>query len=161
MEAAIREYAIPRRGIWIPALKGLATFVGLAALSMLVHWGFDSVPNRTHHLDALEVLCLPVLLAAWWTFEPLVFPERKSLTLGEDFIEYRAKSRILSDRRHLRRDRITSLRETKEGLWVKDSSPFGTFMLSTVLVPASMPEYNEIKETLLRWKAAAPAVGTS
>jgi hypothetical protein len=150
MEAAIREYAIIRRSGVLPVFKDAAAFVGLAAFLALINWGFDAVQDRTHR-GTFDLLFLPVSLALWFTFRGWFFPERKSLVLGEDFIEYRAKSRLTTDRRHIRRDRITSLSETREGLWVEDGSKFGKFMLSSILIPARMPEYNEIKETLMRW----------
>ncbi len=160
MEAAIREYAIPRRRAPFFVWRRLAEFLSIAMLVLFLQWAHSAAFKRPPR-DAFDVIFMPLLLAAWFTTGPLtrLFSERKSLTLGEDFIEYRAKSRISRDRRHIRRDRITSLRETEEGLLVQDQSKMGTFMLSNILVPASMPEYNEIKETLLRWKAAA--TGTS
>ena len=71
--------------------------------------------------------------------------------IGDDFIESRTLLRWSQHRKRIGRGKIKSISEDKRGLFVMDRGKFAARMLGFVFVPATMPEYQEIKTILSGW----------
>jgi hypothetical protein len=76
--------------------------------------------------------------------------------MGENFVEGRTKARWFTFTKRIYRDRIKSISENKWGMCVMDRGQFAARMLGFVFVPATMPEYQEIRLILSGW---APVQG--
>ncbi|MGZ7100278.1 MAG: hypothetical protein ACXVJ8_17540 [Candidatus Angelobacter sp.] len=88
-----------------------------------------------------------------FAFRPLHrwFPTGGSLIIGHDFIEGRMRATWFRYRKRIRRERIKSISEGQRGLRVMDRGKFGSIMLGFIFVPATMPEYQEIRAELIGW----------
>jgi hypothetical protein len=76
---------------------------------------------------------------------------RMTLTIGNDFIESRMRATGFRYKKRIRRERIRSIWENRRGLRVMDRGKFGSKMLGFIFIPATMPEYGEIRSELTRW----------
>jgi hypothetical protein len=156
MEPAIRQYEIQPPQIKVSWWKRIALFFGIGCFTFIFrwivegifHWGRQPVP---------ESLFMPVVLGAALG---LRFPKWLSrggcLIIGEDFVEGRTRAQWFTFKKRIRRQRIKSISESKRGLCVMDRGEFAARMLGFVFVPATMPEYQEIKSILSGW---APVQG--
>jgi hypothetical protein len=66
-------------------------------------------------------------------------------------VEGRTHAQWVTYKKRIRRDRIKSISENKRGLCVMDRGEFAARMLGFVFVPATIPEYQEIKSILRGW----------
>ena len=152
MEPAIRQYEIqlPETSWSWQKKVGLFLAVGFFMFSFrriiesFLHW---------NHQPFIEALILPVVLGISFAFWPLHrwFPTGGSLIIGYDFIECRMRATWFRYKKRIRRARIKSISEDPRGLRVRDRGEFGSIMLGFILVPATMPEYQEIKSILSGW----------
>jgi hypothetical protein len=104
-------------------------------------------------------MIIPVALGVWFAFRPLRhwFPQRGgSVMIGQDFIERRMEATWFGYKKRIRREQIKSILEDQRGLRVVDRGKFGSIMLGCIFIPATMPEYQEIKAMLAKW---APVMG--
>jgi len=79
------------------------------------------------------------------------FPTGGSLIIGPDFIESRMRATLFRYKKRIRREQIKSISENARGLRIMDRGQFAARMLGFVFVPASLPEYQEIKSILSGW----------
>jgi hypothetical protein len=94
------------------------------------------------------------LLGAVFALRARVFVQPFSggtLVLAQNFVEGRSNSRWFTVKKRIYRDRIKSIMENKRGLVVTDRGEFAARMLGFVFVPATLPDYEEIKATLAGW----------
>jgi len=96
---------------------------------------------------------MAVALGAYFAFRPIqrLFPMGGSLTIGDDFIESRTLLRWSEHKKRIGREKIKSISQNRQGLCVMDRGEFGARMLGFVFVPATMPEYQEIRAELAQW----------
>jgi hypothetical protein len=150
MEPAIRQYEIPPPQIKASWWRRIALFLGISCFAFIFrwivegifHWGREPMP---------ESLFLPVALGAVLSLRFPWLPKGGSLMIGEDFVEGRTQAQWFTYKKRIRRDRIKSISESKRGLCVMDRGEFAARMLGFVFVPATIPEYQEIKSILSRW----------
>lgn len=156
MEPTVRQYEIPPPQIKVSWWKRVALFLGIGCFTFIFrwivegifHWGRQPMP---------ESLFMPVVLGAVFSLRfPKWLPRGGSLIIGEDFLEGRTRAQWLTYKKRIRRDRIKSISENKRGLCVMDRGEFAARMLGFVFVPATMPEYQEIRLILSGW---APVQG--
>jgi hypothetical protein len=76
---------------------------------------------------------------------------RQRLIIGHNFIEARTQTGSLRFKKRISREKIKSISENRRGLCVMDRREFGARMLGFVFVPATMPEYQEIRSELALW----------
>jgi len=151
MEAAIRQYEIPPPQIKVSWWKRIALFLGIGCFTFIFrwmvegifHWGRQPVP---------ESLLMPVVLGAVLGLRfPKWLSRGGSLIIGEDFVEGRTRARWFTFKKRIRREQIKSISESKRGLCVMDRGEFAARMLGFVFVPATIPEYQEIRSILSGW----------
>jgi hypothetical protein len=115
--------------------------------------------SHDKHQPIIEALILPVALGTSFAFRPFSrwFPQPSvRVIIGDDFIEIRMRSAFFRYKKHIRREQIKSISESKRGLCVMDRGEFAARMLGFVFVPATIPEYQEIRSILSGW---APVQG--
>jgi hypothetical protein len=115
-------------------------------------WVTEYLFHWKHQIE-MGTLFVPIGLAVLFTVRPIQnqFLRGGSVILGDDFIEGRPLISGFTFKKHIRRDQIKSISENRRGLRIKDWSGFGAFMSGFVFVPATMPEYQEIKAVLAQW----------
>ena len=118
----------------------------------IFRWAIDDVLHDSHQPFFLALIT-PLGVATLFAFRPFGISIFRggSLIIGEDFIEGRTQARWFSMKKRINRDKIKSISENRRGLCVMDRGEFAARMLGFVFVPATMPEYQEIKATLTRW----------
>jgi hypothetical protein len=153
MEPAVREYEIQLRQISLSWRKKVALFFLVGCFTFVFRW---TIENFLHweHQPILEALIMPVALGTSFALRPFSrwLPQASGrVIIGDDFIESRMRSAFFRYKKHIRREKIKSISEGRRGLRVMDRGKFGSFMLGFILVPATMPEYQEIKSILGGW----------
>lgn len=151
MEAAIRQYEIQPPQIKVSWGRRVVFFLAMGCFTFIFRWIVEGI----FHWDRRPVpesLIMPVVLGV---FLGLRFPKwlsrGGSLIIGEDFVEGRIRGQWFTFKKRIRRERIKSISESKRGLCVMDRGEFAARMLGFVFVPATMPEYQEIKSILSGW----------
>ena len=152
MESVIRQYEIKPQPITLSWWKKLATFFGVLFFMVAFRWSIEYL-FHWQHPSVIGALFVPVALAAFFAIRPIQnqFLRGGSVILGDDFIEGRPLISGFTFKKHIRRDQIKSISENWRGLRIKDRSGFGAFMSGFVFVPATMPEYQEIRAVLAQW----------
>ena len=151
MSGEIRQYQITHQ-IHLSLWKRLAMFPCLAAFLFALRWAMEALFHWPHR-SRLDEWFLPLMLALWFAFRPLALRPfyGGSLVVGEDFVEGRSGTAWFTFKKRIDRGRIRSISENKRGLLVMDRGEFAARMLGFVFVPASLPEYPEIRSELARW----------
>jgi hypothetical protein len=155
MEPAIRQYDFT---VIVPPItfswrKKVAVFFVVGCFMFGFRWIIESILHWDHH-SIIRALIEPVVLAAVFAFRPFHrwSPQyQSSIVIGQDFLEGRARTGWFTFKKRIRRDRIKSISENRRGLWVMDRSEFAARMLGFVHIPATLPEYQEIRSELTRW----------
>jgi len=153
METAIRQYEIQPRQISLSWWKKVAVFFAVGFFMFSLRWIIESFLHWKHQ-PILEALILPVVLGFSFAFRPFGrwLPQSGgSVIIGDDFIEGRTQTNWFTFKKRISRDRIKSISENRRGLCVTDRGEFAARMLGFVFVPATMPEYQEIKSILNGW----------
>jgi hypothetical protein len=153
METAIRQYEIPLRRITFSWWKKVALFFAVGCFMYGFRWVVESLLNWTHQ-PFIESLILPVVLGFSLAFRPLSrwLPQGSaSVTIGADFVEGRTQYSWFTFEKRIPRENIKFLSENKRGLCVMDRGKFAARMLGFIFIPATMPEYQEIKSILSGW----------
>lgn len=154
MEPGVRQYEIPIRESSLSWAKKVALFFAVGFFTFSFRWIIESFLHEKHQ-PILQGLIMPVILGAWFAFGPLRrwFPQGGgSVIIGDDFIESRMQyNGSTFKKRIIRREQIKSISENKRGLCVMDRGRFAARMLGFVFVPATMPEYQEIRAELALW----------
>ena len=102
----------------------------------------------------MSSLIMATALGAYFTFlvtQRWFLPRGSRLILGKDFLESRAQYNGSAFKKRISREKIKAISENRRGLCVMDRGKFAARMLGFIFVPASMPEYQEIRSELARW----------
>jgi hypothetical protein len=155
MEPAIRQYdfAVTVRPISFSWQKKVALFFAVGCFAFGFRWMIESLLHWEHH-SIIRALIEPIVLAAVFVFRPLnrwVPQGGGSVVIGQDFVEGRTRTSWFTFKKRIRRDRIKSISENSRGLCVMDRGEFAARMLGFVFIPATLPEYQEIRSTLTQW----------
>ncbi|MGB8132075.1 MAG: hypothetical protein WCG81_19975 [Candidatus Angelobacter sp.] len=153
MEPAIREYEIQLRQISSSWRKKVGLFFLVGCFMFACRWITESFSHDTHQ-PILEALIMPVALGVGFAFRPFSrwLPASSiRVIIGDDFIEMRMRSAFLRHKKHIRREQIKSISEGRRGLRVMHRGKFGSIIPDFILVPAPMPEYQEIRSILSGW----------
>ena len=134
--------------------KKLAAFFAVGFFTFAFRWSIEYV-FHWQHPSAIGALIMPVAVAIPLSFGRPHFRQlilkSSSLTMGNDFIESHTRMSWFTVKKRLYRDEIKSISENRRGLRVMNHGKFGTFMRGFVFVPATIPEYQEIKAVLAQW----------
>lgn len=162
MDSNVRQYEIPfppRKLSWRKKLVWFfITFVYAFAFrwlcEVLFHWKHRPFP---------EALIFPVIFAALYVFLPRFKWTRSigSVLLAESFVEGRAHTGWYTMKKRIYRDRIKSITENRYGMCVMDRSEFLARMTRFIFIPATLPEYAEIRYTLAQWHPIKSKTGRS
>jgi len=156
MDQTSRQYEIPPPQTTLSWKHKLVVFCCMTVFVFGFLWVFESLLHSSHRPLALD-LSMAALLAGNFIFRP--FRKRLyrggSLVVGEDFVEGRTNMRWFTYKKRIRRDEIKSISENKRGLSIMDRGEFAARMLGFVFIPATIPEYQEIKAILAQWTPPA------
>ena len=153
METAIRQYEIQPREISLSWRTKVALFFAVGCFMFSFRWIIESFLHWKHQ-PIIEALILPVILGASFAFRPFNrwLPQGSaSVIIGDDFIEGRTRASWFTFKKRISREKIKSISENRRGLCVMDRREFAARMLGFVFVPATIPEYQEIKSILSGW----------
>ena len=152
MESAIRQYVIQPGVVHFSLRKKIVLFFVFSCLAFGFRWIVDSSFHWERESTPFS-LFMAVVLGAYFAFLPIQrwFPMGGSLIIGDDFIESRTLLRWSQHRKRIGREKIKSISENRRGLCVMDRGEFAARMLGYVFVPATMPEYQEIRSELAQW----------
>jgi hypothetical protein len=150
MELAVRQYEIQYQPITPSWGKKLATFFAVVFFMIGFRWGIEYL-FHWEHPGELGALFVPIALGVCFARRPFQCVRGGSLIVGDDFVERRTQIEWFTAKKRIRRDQIKSISENWRGLRIKDRSGFGAFMAGFVFVPATMPEYQEVKAVLGQW----------
>jgi hypothetical protein len=153
METAdVRQYAIPPPQIKLSWWKKLAAFFAVVFFMLAFRWSIESMFHWKHQ-SGIEAFIIPVAVAIPLAFRSLqkLLPGGRNLILGDDFIESRTQMGSFTSKKRIRRDQIKSISENRRGLRIMDRSEFAARTLGFVFIPATLPEYQEIKSILGQW----------
>ena len=152
MQAAIRQYEIQPRVIHFSWWKKIALFFAISCFTFAFRW----IVDRSLHWEyrsTMSALIMAVVLGAVFAFRPANrwFPTGGSLIIGDDFIERRTQYNEFTLKKRMSREKIKSISENIRGLYVMDRGKFVARMRGFIFIPATMPEYQEIKSILSGW----------
>jgi hypothetical protein len=151
MEAAVRQYEILPRIIPMSRWKRTGLCFAVSFFVFGFRWIIDSLMHWERE-SFVVTLMMPVVFGVVFGWR---FPERRarggSLIIGADFVEGRTRFNWFTVKRRIARDRIKCISENNRGLFIRDQGEFAARMLGFVFVPATMPEYQEIKSILSGW----------
>jgi hypothetical protein len=148
MESGVREFEIKPSTLSLQ--RRLTEAVTLAVLVFIFR---GATGSALHWRDANLVPSLIISIVIGALFAALRRGARGggSLLLGEDFIEGSTRIGSLTLKKRIYRRELKKITETTRGLLLMDRNEFAARMRGFILVPASMPEYPQIKATLSRW----------
>jgi hypothetical protein len=153
MECAVHQYEIQPPEISWSWSKKAGVFFAVGFFMFSFRWIIESFFHWEHQ-PIMEALILPVALGAYFAFRPVsrwFLQSGWSLIIGDDFIESRVQARWFRYKKRVCREQIKSISEGQRGLRVMDRGKLGPWMLGFILVPATMPEYQEIRSELAEW----------
>lgn len=123
-------------------MVGCLVFILRWAWNGFFHWPYESL------IRLLVPSFIFAVVFVFWKFSDWL-PQR--LVIGRNFIEARTRTGSLTFKKRIGREQIKSISEGKRGLRVMDRGKFGSIMLGFILVPATLPEYQEIRSELAGW----------
>jgi hypothetical protein len=153
MEATdVRRYEIPPPQITLSWWKKLSAFFALVFFMFAFRWSIEFTFHWKHQ-RVIEAFIIPVAVSLSLAFRSLqkLLPRGGSLIVGDDFIERRTEVGWHTFKKRICRHRIRSISENRRGLTIMDRSEFASRMLGFVFIPATMPEYQEVRHRLLEW----------
>jgi len=151
MEAALRQYEIQPRVIHFSWWKRIALFFVFSCFAFGFRWIVD-ISLHWERESTLRALIMAVALGGLFAFRPQRwFPRGASIIIGDDFIEGRTQYNWSTFKKRIGREKIKSISENRRGLCVMDRNKFAARMLGFVFVPATIPEYQEIRSELAQW----------
>lgn len=151
MEPAVRQYEIPTPQIRLSWKTRIALFFAFGCFTFVFRWVIEGLFHWEHQ-PTIQALIVPVALGATLGLRfPKWLPRGGSVVIGEDFVEGRTRANWVTFKKRISRDQIKSISENRQGLCVMDRGQFSARMLGFVFVPATMPEYQEIRAELARW----------
>jgi hypothetical protein len=147
MEPQIRHYDISRLEVSPSWGEKAVVFLAITCFIFGFRWIIESLLHSKHE-PVIETLIMPVVVGAWCAFTAF---QGGSIIIGHDFIERRTLIGRLAFKKCIGREQIRSIAETRRGLRIMDRGKFGSFMLGFIVVPATIPEYQEIRAELIGW----------
>jgi hypothetical protein len=155
MELGLRQYdfTVTAPQISFSWQKKVALFLAAGCFVFGFRWVMESILQWNHH-STIRALIEAVVLAAGLAFRPRrrwVPQHGSSVVIGQDFVEGRTRISWFTFKKRISRDRIKSISENRRGLCVMDRNEFAARMLGFVFIPATLPEYQEIRSTLTQW----------
>jgi hypothetical protein len=151
MEANVREYEIQLSQSSVSWVKRVFWFCAIVEFAFCLRWIGDSILHSPHG-PLIQSLFMPVVVATVLVFGSFKrFHPRMTITIGDNFIESRMRASWFRYKKRIRREQIKSISENRHGLRLMDRGKFGSRMLGFIFIPATMPEYQEIRSELARW----------
>jgi hypothetical protein len=155
MEPGVRQYEIQLSQLNATWVKRVIWFCGLADFAF-IFWSVRDAILHSPDQPLIDALFMPVVVAALLIFGSFMrlYP-KMTVTIGHDFIESRMRAAWFRYQKRIRRQGIKSILENQRGLYVMDRGQFAARMRGFIFIPASMPEYAEIRSELARWAPVA------
>jgi hypothetical protein len=151
MEPVVRQYEIQLSQPSATWVKRVIWFCGLADFAF-IFWSVRDAILHSPDQPLIDALFMPVVMAALLVFASFKRSQPKmTVTIGNDFIESGMRAAWFRYKKRIRRQEIKSISENKRGLRIMDRGKFGSTMLGFISIPATMPEYQEIRSELARW----------
>jgi hypothetical protein len=147
MEPDVRQYDISRLKASPSRGETAAMFLAVTCSIFGIRWIIESL-SHSKHQPVIATLIMPVMVGAWCAFTSF---KGGSVIIGHDFIEKRTLVGRLTFKKRIGREQIKFISENKRGLAVMNRGRFATWMLGFIVVPATLPEYQEIKSILSGW----------
>ena len=151
MKPVLRQYEILPRPIPMSWWKRTGLFFAVFFFMFGFRWIIDSLMHWERE-SFVVTLMMPLVFGVVFGWR---LPERLarggSLIIGPDFVEGRTRFNWFTIKRRIARDRIKRISENNRGLFIRDRREFAERMLGFIVVPATMPEYQEIKSILSGW----------
>jgi hypothetical protein len=153
MEPAVRQYDLtsppinlfwPKKVIMFFVVGGLTFMIGWCG-KRFFHWTQQSLIRSLFSSAAAGALFV------FWPFGHGHPPRTSKLILGHDFIESCRRANWFTVKKRIRREQIQAISEDQRGLRIMDRGKFGSIMLGFIFIPATVPEYQEIKSILSGW----------
>jgi hypothetical protein len=151
MEVAERQYEIPlnqpnatwvKRVIWFCALVDFA----------FIAWSVGDAILHSPHQPLIHALFKPVVVGSLLVFGSFMRLQPKmTLTVGHEFVESRIRGAWFRYKKRIWRSEIKSVSENRRGIYIRDRGKFAARILGLIFIPASTPEYKEIKAVLGGW----------
>jgi len=151
LDPALRQYEIQLSQPNATLVKRVTWFCALGDFAFIA-WSVGNAILHSPHQPLIDALFVPVVIWALLVFTSFKrLRPKMTVTIGSDFIETRIRDAWFRYQKCIRREQIKSISEGKRGLRVMDRGKFGSIMLGFILVPATMPNYQEIKSILSGW----------
>jgi hypothetical protein len=150
MEANVRQYVFTSSPVSVSWPKKAAVVFVIGWLMFILRWAGNGLFNWPHE-SLVHALSTSILFGALYAFLQFNYRLRQRLIIGHNFIEARTQTGSLRFKKRISREKIKSISENRRGLCVMDRREFGARMLGFVFVPATMPEYQEIRSELALW----------
>jgi hypothetical protein len=153
MEAAVRQYDFTSPPISFSWGKKIGVFFAIGCAMFVLRWATDYILHWPHESLFIS-LFMSIGFAALFVLQPFSrwLPQGKSsVIISGDFVEGRTRSRGFTIKKRISREKIKSISENKYGLCVMDRGKFAARMLGFVFIPATIPDYQEIRSELTRW----------
>jgi hypothetical protein len=158
MEPAIRQYEIQPRQFSLTWRKKIVVFFAVACFMFGFRWVIESFLHWEHQ-SLIRSLLSSAVAGALFAFRPARrwLPQGSAcVIIGNDFIEGRTRASWFTFKKRISREKITSISENRRGLTIMDRGQFAARMLGFIFIPATLPEYQEVRSTLAQW---APVQG--
>jgi hypothetical protein len=153
MDPAVRQYDFTSPPISLSWGKKVGMFFVIVCFTFGLRWAGDYMLHWPHE-SLIQSLFMPVVVGALFVFRPLnhwIPQGNSSVIIGQDFVEGRTRSSRFTFKKRIGRKQVKSIFENRRGLYVMDRGKFAARMLGLVFIPATLPEYQEIKSILSGW----------
>ena len=150
MEPTVRQYDSTSPPVSVSWPKKVGVVFVVACLMFVLRWAWDSFFHWTDE-SLVRSLFMSVIFAAVFVFLQFSYRLPQRLIVGADFIESRTRTGILTFKKRIGREQIKSISENRRGIYVRDRGRFAATILGLIFIPATTPEYLEIKTILSGW----------
>jgi hypothetical protein len=150
MDPAVRQYDFTSPPINVSWPKKVGVFLGVGCLMFILRWAWNSFfhwPNES----LVRALITSVIFAAVFVFMQFSYWLPQRLIIGYDFVEVGTRTGSLRFKKRIGREQIKSISENRRGVYIRDRGKFAARILGLIFIPASTPEYQEIKSILSGW----------
>jgi hypothetical protein len=153
MEPAVRQYDFTSPPINLSWQKKVIMFFVVGGLTFMIGWCGERFFHWTQQslIRSLFSSAAAGALFVFWPFGHGHPPRTSRLILGHDFIESCRRANWFTVKKRIRREQIQAISEDQRGLRIMDRGKFGSIMLGFIFIPATVPEYQEIKSILSGW----------
>jgi hypothetical protein len=153
MEPAVRQYDFTSPPINLSWQKKVIMFFVVGGLTFMIGWCGKRFFHWTQQslIRSLFSSAAAGALFVFWPFGHGHPPRTSKLILGHDFIESCRRANWFTVKKRIRREQIQAISEDQRGLRIMDRGKFGSIMLGFIFIPATVPEYQEIKSILSGW----------